>query len=183
MKHNSTTVQAWLGYLRVPEMKALRQLAAELPEGAVVCNVGAGGGTSGLVFMESPNNLQLTTVDRQKEASPYGCLAGEEVVFRSAGFWGDSRHRQIHGDSTKVGLAWDGDPIDLLFHDADHTYDKVKLDLEAWIPHVKPGGLIVLHDYEDGRHPGVKPAADEVLVDCERVLLIERMAAFRLPLG
>lgn len=76
---------------------------------------------------------------------------------------------------------WDGSSIDLLFHDADHTFAKVTLDLEAWRPHVKPGGLIVLHDYDDTRHVGVKPAADKALHDCERVLLVERIAAFQLP--
>ena len=108
MKHTSETVQAWLGYLYVEELEALRQLAAELPEGAAVANIGAGGGTSGLVFMESPNNLRLFTVDKQKDASPTGCLAGEEAVFRSAGFWGDPRHKQIHGDSTEIGLIGHG---------------------------------------------------------------------------
>lgn len=182
MGHTSASVQAWLGYLRVEELAALKRLAAELPDGAVVANLGAGGGTSGLAFMESPNHLQVTTVDRQKKSNPYGCLTGEEAVLRSAGFWGDPRHRQIHGDSTEVGIMWDGPPIDLLFHDADHTYAKVTRDLEVWRPHVKPGGLIVLHDY-DHRQMGVKRVADEMLKDCERVLLVERMAAFRLPGG
>src|SRR3989304_4401708 len=108
MKHTSETVQAWLGYLHVPELKALKELAASLPESSQVINLGAGAGTSGLALMESPNKLRVTTVDKQKDASPLGCLVGEETVFRSAGFWGDPRHKQIHDDSAHAGQNWRG---------------------------------------------------------------------------
>lgn len=181
MKHNSQTVRDWLGYLRQAELEGLRDLAASLQPGSVVVNIGAGGGTSGLVFMEAPTKLKVFTVDRQASASPLGCLAGERAVFESAGFWGDPRHSQIHGDSTDIGRNWTKGPIDLIFHDADHTYDKVKVDIEAWRPHLKPGGIFAFHDYDDERHVGVKPAADEMLADCDRFFLVERLAAFRLP--
>ena len=181
MKHTSETVQAWLGYLYVEELEALRQLAAELPEGAAVANIGAGGGTSGLVFMESPNNLRLFTVDKQKDASPTGCLAGEEAVFRSAGFWGDPRHKQIHGDSTEIGLMWDGPIIDLLFHDASHDFSKVVQDIWAWRPHIKPGGLFVFHDHDAEKWPGVARAAQQELVDCDLILHVRTLAAYRMP--
>lgn len=52
-------------------------------------------------------------------------------------------------------------PIDFLYVDADHGYDGVWADLEAWVPHVRPGGLIVGDDYEHPRYPGVKRAWDE----------------------
>jgi predicted O-methyltransferase YrrM len=37
-------------------------------------------------------------------------------------------------------------PIDLLFIDAEHTFEAVKRDWEDWFPKVKNGGLIALHD-------------------------------------
>jgi hypothetical protein len=39
-----------------------------------------------------------------------------------------------------------GDPIDLLFIDADHTYEGVRADYETYSPLVRPGGLIAFHD-------------------------------------
>jgi len=40
----------------------------------------------------------------------------------------------------------DGEPIDLLFIDADHTYQGVKRDHQLYGPLVRPGGLIAFHD-------------------------------------
>ena len=53
---------------------------------------------------------------------------------------------------------------DLIFLDADHSYEAVKADLAAWVPHVKAGGWIGGHDYghTDPRFSfGVKQAVDE----------------------
>jgi predicted O-methyltransferase YrrM len=37
-------------------------------------------------------------------------------------------------------------PIDLLFIDGDHSYDGVRRDWELFSPHVRPMGVVVLHD-------------------------------------
>jgi predicted O-methyltransferase YrrM len=39
-----------------------------------------------------------------------------------------------------------GEPIDLLFIDADHRYEAVKRDWEDWFPKVRNGGVVALHD-------------------------------------
>jgi predicted O-methyltransferase YrrM len=51
-------------------------------------------------------------------------------------------------------------PIDFLYVDADHSEEGCCADLEAWVPHVKPGGLIAGDDYDHPRYPGVKIAWD-----------------------
>lgn len=40
---------------------------------------------------------------------------------------------------------WEAE-IDFLLIDGDHAYDAVKRDWEDWTPHVRPGGLVALHD-------------------------------------
>jgi predicted O-methyltransferase YrrM len=37
-------------------------------------------------------------------------------------------------------------PIDFLFIDGDHRYEAVRRDWDEWSPHVRPGGIIALHD-------------------------------------
>lgn len=37
-------------------------------------------------------------------------------------------------------------PADLIFIDADHSYDEVARDFRAWTPHLAPQGLMALHD-------------------------------------
>jgi predicted O-methyltransferase YrrM len=63
--------------------------------------------------------------------------------------------------STLEAARWWTEPIDYLYVDADHSYEGVLADLRAWVPHVKPGGLILGDDYDSELFPGVKPAWDE----------------------
>jgi cephalosporin hydroxylase len=58
----------------------------------------------------------------------------------------------IQGDShsadTKAKLEeiLNGDKIDFLFIDGDHSFDGVKMDFDMYSPFVRPGGLIAFHD-------------------------------------
>jgi predicted O-methyltransferase YrrM len=38
------------------------------------------------------------------------------------------------------------DPIDMLFIDADHSWDAIARDWRDWTPHVVVGGVVALHD-------------------------------------
>lgn len=56
---------------------------------------------------------------------------------------------QVHqGHSPKDFLDW-SQPIDLCFEDAIHKNPEVNLNLKFWEPHIKPGGYLVGHDYND----------------------------------
>jgi predicted O-methyltransferase YrrM len=50
------------------------------------------------------------------------------------------------GKSIQIAQTFTGQ-IDLLFLDGDHSYEGCRLDVENWLPHLKPGGLIIMHDY------------------------------------
>jgi predicted O-methyltransferase YrrM len=56
-----------------------------------------------------------------------------------------------------------GKRVSLLFIDADHEYESVKRDAEAWLPQVKLGGIIMFHDYGRDSLPGVFKAANELV--------------------
>eukprot|EP00294_Goniomonas_avonlea_P011841 CAMPEP_0114567426 /NCGR_PEP_ID=MMETSP0114-20121206/15472_1 /TAXON_ID=31324 /ORGANISM="Goniomonas sp, Strain m" /LENGTH=183 /DNA_ID=CAMNT_0001754009 /DNA_START=42 /DNA_END=591 /DNA_ORIENTATION=+ len=58
------------------------------------------------------------------------------------------------------------DSLDLVFIDAEHTYDGTLADLEAFYPKLKEGGMLAGHDYSDGYSYknyrfGVKRAVDD----------------------
>jgi hypothetical protein len=64
----------------------------------------------------------------------------------------------VHGDSKEIGKDWQTD-IDFLLVDGDHTYEGVKSDIEAWLPHVRKGSMVFFHDYleREGGFDGVGP--------------------------
>jgi predicted O-methyltransferase YrrM len=63
--------------------------------------------------------------------------------------------------TTLDAAQWWTQPLDYLYVDADHSYGGVLADLRAWVPHVKPGGLILGDDYGSDIYPGVKQAWDQ----------------------
>jgi predicted O-methyltransferase YrrM len=52
--------------------------------------------------------------------------------------------------------------FDAVFIDASHEYEDVRLDIFAWLPLVKPGGVICGHDID---WPGVYRAVKELVPD------------------
>ena len=53
---------------------------------------------------------------------------------------------------------------DFVFIDADHRYESVKEDIEAWQPKVREGGILCGHDYVSNRK-GCIQAVDEAFGD------------------
>ena len=62
--------------------------------------------------------------------------------------------------TTLDAARWWDRPIDWLYVDADHRYESVLADLEAWTPFVVPGGVILGDDYGSDMYPGVQAAWD-----------------------
>jgi hypothetical protein len=70
----------------------------------------------------------------------------------------------IRADSLKAADDFQSKYFDFVFIDADHSYEAVKADIQAWEPKVKKGGFICGHDYEvkQTRKFGVRKAVDEI---------------------
>lgn len=184
-KHTSYTVADWTGYLYYEEIDALKTLAQSLPHSAHIINIGAGNGTSALAFLEARDDLRVTTIDIQLESSPFGCLAGEEAVVRSAGFWGNPRYEQIHGDSKVVGQHWQDTRfhVDLVFIDGGHQYHEARGDIWTWRENLRPDGLLVIHDYEKSEKiwPGVDRAVRDYMANFgdDIIMQVKTLIAFR----
>lgn len=61
--------------------------------------------------------------------------------------------------------------FDLVYIDASHECESVKADIEAWLPHVREGGIICGHDFDsyttggELMYPGVRQAVEEIFGD------------------
>ena len=69
------------------------------------------------------------------------------------------------GDSVMAGESYGEGFFDFVFLDADHSYDGVYDDIEAWYPTVKPYGWICGHDYGRPDQGDVKSAVDETFAE------------------
>jgi protein-L-isoaspartate O-methyltransferase len=52
--------------------------------------------------------------------------------------------------SHKAAEGFMDETVDMVFIDADHSYEGVKKDFEAWFPKIKHGGKIAFHDVGPG---------------------------------
>ena len=67
-------------------------------------------------------------------------------------------------DSLTASQKVDDESLDFIFIDADHSYEGVCKDIDAWMPKVKPGGYVFFHDYENANtYTGVKEAIENRL--------------------
>ena len=74
-----------------------------------------------------------------------------------------SIHRMMSWDSAKL---FEDESLDFVYVDADHRYESVLKDLNAFWPKIKKGSYFGGDDYTKG-HPGVQKAVKEFFADKE----------------
>ena len=165
------------GFLFPREVFAMQSLVWSLPENGTIVNIGAGAGTSALAMHEARPDVTIYTVDIS-EGGPFGGFENERNAFDGAGY--TKYPTPLLGDSKKIGMEFLDGPIDMLFIDGDHSEAGCRGDIQAWIGHVKAGGIVVLHDYERDFWPDVKRVVDEELgKDYPQILCVDTLIAFR----
>jgi len=113
-----------------------------------VCEIGtAAGGTLYLLTRVSAPDALVVSIDlviaphtralRERLARP-----GQRVVSLS----GDSHSEEM---ALRLERLLDGQPLDVLFIDGDHSYDGVRADFERYGRLVRSGGIIALHDINE----------------------------------
>ena len=65
--------------------------------------------------------------------------------------------KMLSADASKV---FDDASVDFIYIDGNHAYNYVKADLEAWYDKIKPGGLVMGHDWP---YPSVQKAVNEFM--------------------
>ena len=62
----------------------------------------------------------------------------------------------VIGDSTTVARHW-STPLGLLFIDGGHGEEPAHADYEGWVPHLREGGLLIIHDVFPDPADGGRP--------------------------
>ena len=179
MMSKAQTVRDAYGFLKQAEFDALKELAQGCK---IVVNIGAGVGTTGLLFREvCGDDAEIYTVDIC-EGSPTGGMSNELDAFGRPGE-PTKLPIQLLGDSAEVGRKWTGPKVDLVSVDGDHSEKQCRADIEAWLPHVKPGGVMWFHDYVAYPFQGVINAVDDLMRDHEELFYVACTKAFRVNNG
>lgn len=147
------------------DVDLLQELVRKLPKtrSIVVVDLGAGSGTTALsVLCAREDKILVTTVDHSD-------LQWSQAVATNIGRRED--WRGILSDSAEAAKEFEANSVDLLLIDTDHAYRTTKGELEAWLPKVRKGGYVWLHNYgnpadwgvPNAATPGVKWAIDEAM--------------------
>ncbi len=146
--------------------------------------VGVRTGKNAEHMLELMPNLTLYLVDTwaKPPAGDSYYNSGEGVADRPAGFfkkvYRETAQRTFRFGERAIMLKMTskaaaerfrtfGKRFDLVFIDADHSYEGVTADLLQWWPLVAPGGYICGHDYNHPRIGEVKRAVDESFPNAE----------------
>ena len=153
----------WFGYEEL-----YKSFVDRLNDGSTIVEVGSWKGKSAsylaVEILNSTKNIKLYCVDTWKGSDEHRSdqIIIEDVLYEL--FLNNIKTllnviRPIRQNSIKASKLFEDNSLDVVFIDADHSYDAVKSDIEAWYPKVKNKGIIAGHDY--GGWPGVTRAVNE----------------------
>lgn len=139
------------------EMLLLFHEAAQVPEGGSILEVGAGkGGSAALFSMGSSASVRLTSVDPflpYDEVTIKGKYTGatvatKEEYLKTVEAFGFQNRLTLHCQSAEDACASIPNVSqDLIFIDANHSYETTLADIRNYWPKLKPGGVLLGHDY------------------------------------
>jgi predicted O-methyltransferase YrrM len=110
-----------------------------------VCEIGAAGGGTAFLFAHAASDdatiisIDLAFNESRREAVASFARRGQQIVCLQ----GDS-HDAVTLDEVRARL--NGQPLDMLYLDGDHSYEGVAMDFKLYAPLVRVGGLVVFHD-------------------------------------
>lgn len=162
------------GNVRLSELAILNSLAQAVDDGTNIFEIGTFDGRTSLnLAFSSPAHCQVYTLDLKPEMDTAFDLAeGERHMvekprsgaridpYRISDRQTTSRIHQLYGDSASFDFSPFYGSCSLVFIDASHAYEYVLSDSRAALKMIKPGGVILWHDY--GIWSGVTEALEHL---------------------
>lgn len=88
-----------------------------------------------------------------------------EAEFQALSAWvkrnAPGRGALVRETTQDAARRFDVGTLDFVFVDADHRYEAVSADIDTWMPKIRPGGMMLGHDYNEPEFPGVVQAVRE----------------------
>jgi len=153
--------------------KQYLELLDATPEGGVFVELGCYKGKStsfiGVEIHKQKRDINFFAVDSfqgatnstdENEVKAYVGISDIEQTYLESIAPIGNKIQTIKSLSHEAANLFDDNSVDCLFIDAGHSYEAVKADIEAWLPKMKPNGIMAGHDYTAWE--GVNQAVTEV---------------------
>lgn len=121
------------------ELRAIVGKVAELGP-RIVVEIGCGNG--GTLWLWRQSGAEVLAITLPNPNPGYPISHGAQVHLADS---------HLPQSAAWLESALAGRPVDLLHIDGDHAYGGAKDDLERYLPFVRPGGLVLLHDIANDR--------------------------------
>ena len=173
MNHYYQTIQGWFDYEEV-----IRLAIDKATDGAKFVEIGAWKGKSaafaGVEILNSGKDITYYAVDHflgseehRNPVSPhydYASISGDLKAQYLVNIEPvKSVVKTLDMQSGEASKKFKKQSVDFVYIDGSHDYDSVCVDIEIWLPKLKPGGMIGGHDYTT--HQGVREAVDTYFSD------------------
>ncbi|MEQ8232065.1 MAG: class I SAM-dependent methyltransferase [Gammaproteobacteria bacterium] len=164
------------GFLAPNQERCLFDLVSALPQDALVLEVGSflGRSTVSMAFACRNSERRIFAVDTF-EGNAHDFVKGKNKIHWEGDsffpvFWQHLRERgldrhviPLRATSLAIARCW-GKPLDMIYLDGSHQYEDVVAEIDAFVPWLKPGGCVAMHDVIEG-WPGVYRAWNEKLAN------------------
>ena len=134
------------------------EFVATLPLRCRVVEIGCYRGEATRVFLTQASHVTCVDIweDYTEDNGIGGVvemrgMAAVEAAFDAMATLVPGRIDKIKGRSLDVARLFPDASVDVVYIDANHSYDHVVADIVAWLPKIKPGGLIAGHDFDRDR--------------------------------
>lgn len=146
MKGNSE-LQIDFSQLWSSEQKVLTERAAVVPDNGIIVDIGTAQGGSASIFYTAAGHrgVRIYSFDISPSAEAYERLRGTNVTI-------------VAKSSMEGALEWKktvGQLVDLIFIDGSHALQNVFEDFNFWVPHLRPGGEVIFHDFDSIERGGL----------------------------
>lgn len=159
------------GFISLPEAQLLHDLAAGVPAGANIIEIGAyqARSTCALAFGAKEGGANVWSIDHHPtykvDDVKFSMNDNQAYMHNIAHYNLGDIVRTINLPSDKVWQVW-LDNVALVWIDGDHNYEQVKRDFEHWSMFTD---TVALHDTA-GFHPGVQGVLVEALATGEWIV-------------
>jgi len=130
--------------LWIEEEERLWELSSSFSCETTIVEIGTGQGGSAFIFgtAAGTRGAKIYTHDVAPAQETFTNLKGLPVTIRAM-------------TSAQGEALWSEGPVDVLFLDGGHSFLDVHTDFSLWRNHLRPGALVLFHDYDPVERGGV----------------------------